>query len=74
MNFRYKLLETNYNPKNNRHHKTLVFLCANNHLYPVEKEEDRQTIFKKYASSTGGGIKKLSIIKKKRKRKRKKHI
>ena len=57
MNFRYKLFETNSNPKNNRHHKTLVFLCANNHLYPVEKEEDRQTIFKKFASSIRGGIK-----------------
>ena len=64
MNFRYKLFETNSNPKNNRHHKPLVFLCANNHLYPVEKEEDRQTIFKKYASSIGGGIKKMNAIKK----------
>ena len=34
------------------------------HLYPVEKEEDRQTIFKKYASSIGGGIMELNIIKK----------
>ena len=64
MNFRYKLFETNSNPKNNRHHKTLVFLCSNNHLYPIEQEEDRQTIFKKYASSIGGGIKKMNIIKK----------
>ena len=41
----------------NRHHKPLVFLCANNNLYPIGKEEDRQTIFKKFASSIGGGIK-----------------
>ena len=74
MNFRYKLFETNSNPKNNRHHKTLVFLCANNHLYTIEQEEDLQSIFKKFASPIGGGIMKLNIIKKKRKRKRKKHI
>ena len=64
MNFRYKLFETNSNPKNNRHHKPLVFLCANSHLYPIEQEEDRQSIFKKFASSIGGGIKKMNIIKK----------
>ena len=63
MNFRYELFETNSNPKNNRHHKPLVFLCADNHLYTIENEEDRQTIFKKCASSFGGGIKKLNIIK-----------
>ena len=63
VNFRYKLFEANSNLKNNRHHKTLVFLCANSHLYTVEKEEDCQTIFKKYASSIGVGIKKLNIIK-----------
>ena len=63
MNFRYKLFETSSNPKNNRHHKPLVFLCANNHLYPIEKEEDRQNIFNKFASSIGGGIKKLNITK-----------
>ena len=67
MTFRYKLFETNSNPKNNRHHKTLVFVCASNHLYPIEQEEDRQTIFKKHASPIGGGVKKLNIIKKKRK-------
>ena len=28
MNYRYKLFETNSNPKNNRHHKPLVcFMC-----------------------------------------------
>ena len=63
MNFRYILFETNSNPKNNRHHKALVFLCANNHVYPIEQDEDRQTIFKKYASSIGGCIKKLNIKK-----------
>ena len=62
MNYRYKLFETNSNPKNNRHHKPLIFLCANNHLHPIEKEEDRQTIFKKFASPIGGGIKKLNIL------------
>ena len=44
--------------------KPLVFLCANNHLYPVGKEEDRQTIFKKFASSIGGGIKQIEYNKK----------
>ena len=57
MNSGYTLFETNSNPKHNRHHTILVFLWANNHLYPVEKEEDRQTIFKKFASSIRGGIK-----------------
>ena len=61
MIFRYKLFETNSNPKNNRHHKALVFLCASNHLYPIEKE-DRQTIFKKFASSLGGGVKQFNEI------------
>ena len=61
MNFRYELFETNSSPTNNRHHKTLISLCANNPLHPIEKEEDRQTIFKKSASSTGGGIKKVNI-------------
>ena len=68
MNFRYELSETSSNPKNNRHHKPLVFLCANNHLYPIEKEEDRQTIFKRFASSMGGGVKQLNIIQEMRKR------
>ena len=58
MNSMYKLFETSSNPKNNSHHKSLVFLCANNHLYPIEKQEDRQTMFKKFASPIGGGIKK----------------
>ena len=58
MKFTYKLFETNSNSKNNRHHKALIFLCANNHLHTAEKEEDRQAIFKIYASSIGGGVKK----------------
>ena len=29
MNVRYKLFENNYNPKNNRHRKPLVFLSGN---------------------------------------------
>ena len=74
MIFRYKLFETNSNPKNNRHHEALIFLCANNHVYTIEQEENRQTIFKKYASPIGGGINKLNSIKKKRKRKRKRQI
>ena len=59
----YKLFETNSTTKNNRHHKTLVFLCTNNHFYPIEKEEDRQTIFKIFASSVGG-VKQINMIKK----------
>ena len=61
--FRYRLVETSSNPKNSRHHKPLDFVCANNHLHPIEKEEDRQTIFKKPTSSIGGGFKKLNITK-----------
>ena len=33
------------------------------YVYPIEKEEDRQTIFKKFASSIGGGIRKVNITK-----------
>ena len=60
VNFRYELFETNSDPKN-RHHKPLVFLCANDRVHPIEKEEDRQTIFKKSASPIGGGIKEFNI-------------
>ena len=49
--------------KNNRHHKPFLLLCASNHLYPIEKEEDRQIIFKKFASSIGGGIEKINVTK-----------
>ena len=62
----YNLFETNPNHKkrkHNRHHKPLVLLCANNHVYTIEKDEDRQTIFKKFASSVGGGINKIIILK-----------
>ena len=63
MNFSYNLFETSSNPKHNRHHKPSVFCCANNHLYTIEKEEDKQTIFKIFASSIGGGVEKMNVIK-----------
>ena len=57
LNFKYKLFETNKDnvPKTNL--PRLVFICANNHLYPITDEEKRETIFKTY-SNTGGQIKK----------------
>ena len=63
MNVKYKLFGTSSNPKHNRHHKPLVSICANNHVHPIEKEDNRQTIIKKFASSIGGGINKLNITK-----------
>ena len=57
LDFQHTLFETNKNetPKNNL--PRLVFICANNHLYPITDAEQRETIFKS-CSKTGGGIKK----------------
>ncbi len=56
LDFKYKLFETNCDKSNNRSLQTLVFMCANNHMYPVLNEGNRQTIFKKYASTIGQGM------------------
>ena len=60
MDYRYKLFETNKDKgftKINSLPK-LVFMSANNHLYPITDKEERETIFKK-SSICGGGIKKI---------------
>ncbi len=57
LNFKYKLFETNKDNVQHPNLPRLVFICANNHLYPITDEEQRETIFKTY-SNTGGKIKK----------------
>ena len=39
MNFRYKLFETSSNPKNNRHHKSLVFVYVRITIYTQLKKK-----------------------------------
>ena len=60
LDYRYKLFETNKDmgfSKINMLPK-LVFMSANNHLYPITDKEKRETIFKT-SSICGGGIKKI---------------
>ena len=56
LNYKYKLFETNNNVGYHSNLPRLVFMCANNHLYPID-DEKRETIFKT-CSVVGGGIKK----------------
>jgi len=59
LDYKYKLFETNKDKgftKINSLPK-LVFMSANNHLYPIIDREERETIFKTY-SLIGGGMKK----------------
>ena len=55
--FEHKLLKTKkYDvSKNQNGLPRLMFICANNHLYPITDEEHRHTIFKT-SSEIGGGI------------------
>ena len=48
LDLKHKLFKTNKNDvsKNQNGLPRLVFICANNHLYPITDEEHRQTIFK----------------------------
>lgn len=55
LDFRYKLSETNNDLGYHSNLPRLVFVCANNHLYPIEDREKRETIFKT-CSVVGGGI------------------
>ena len=57
LDFQYKLFETNNHKGYRSDLPRLIFVCANNHLYPVEDHEQRETIFKT-CSAVGGGIKK----------------
>ena len=57
LDYKHNLFETNKDeaPKNNL--PRLVFICANNHLYPITNEGQRETLFKS-GSKIGLGIKK----------------
>ena len=56
LDYKYKLFESNNHKNYNSNLPRLVFMCANNHLYPIEDPEERETIFKTYAH-VGGRIK-----------------
>ncbi|MCR9066870.1 MAG: hypothetical protein NXI00_23060 [Cytophagales bacterium] len=53
LDFKYKLFETNNHKGYKSNLPCLVFVCANNHLYPIDDHERRETIFK--SCSTIGG-------------------
>ena len=59
LDYKYTLFETNKDEiaRNKSSLPRLVFVCANNHLYPITDEEKRETIFKS-CSKVGGSIKK----------------
>lgn len=57
MDFKHKLFETNKDTTPRNDLPRLIFICANNHLYPITDEEKRETIFKP-CSNVGGSIKK----------------
>ena len=57
MDFKHILFETNKDTTPRNDLPRLIFICANNHLYPIADEEERDTIFKTY-SKTGGSINK----------------
>ena len=59
LNFKYKLFETNKDNVKTPNLPRLVFICANNHLYPITDDEKRETIFKT-CSNTGGQIRKYN--------------
>ena len=46
LDVKYKLLETNNHKGYRSDLPRLVFVCANNHLYPIDDHEKRETIFK----------------------------
>jgi len=57
LDFKYKTFDTNNNMNYNSNLPRLVFMCANNHMYPITDEESRLTIFRS-CSSIGGKMKK----------------
>jgi len=57
LDFKYKLFETNNHKGYNSNLPRLVFVCANNHLYPIDDPEKRETIFKT-CSVIGGKLNK----------------
>ena len=57
LNYKYKTFDTNNHMNYNSNLPRLVFMCAENHLYPIEDEDARVSLFKTY-SNVGGKIKK----------------
>ena len=57
LDFKHKHVETNKEDVSKKQNglPRLVFICANNHLYPIADEKHRETIFKT-SSKVGGGI------------------
>ena len=53
LNYQYKLFETNNDKNYNSNLPRLVFVCANNHLYPIDDNEKRETIFKQCSVISG---------------------
>ena len=57
LDYKHNLFETNKDTTPRNDLPRLVFICANNHLYPITDGEQRETIFKS-CSKIGGAIKK----------------
>ena len=55
--YKHKLFETNTDELPNNNLPRLVFMCAENHMYPVLDEERRETIVKT-SSEIGGKLNK----------------
>ena len=55
---KYKTYATNTWEMPNKYLPKFVFMCANNHLYPIIDDSDRETIFKSQCITIGGGMKK----------------
>ncbi len=62
MNYRYEIIQTNIYEKYYSNLPKLVFVYANNHLYPVIDQKQRESIFKTRAI-VGNGNKKYKIKK-----------
>ena len=58
LDFSYKLFESNNHMKYRTDLPRLVFMCANGHMYPVEDDDKRASIFKTF-SFVGGGMERL---------------
>ena len=57
LDFKFRLFETNNHLAYNSNLPRLVFVSANNHLYPINDHEKRETIFKT-CSVIGGKLNK----------------
>ena len=62
LDYKYKTYATNSGKVSANHLPKLVFMCANNHLYPITDEAKRETIFRSQSISIGGGMKKSMKI------------